>query len=102
MQPENDRCIKTVGGLCVQCRMEFALINGTCVDTFCEKETLFNNFYACTECKAGFNLNLQGVCSDDNCLRPLNGSCTKCNDDYVVGSTGLCVKSTLGCAKWIT
>lgn len=48
MQPENDRCIKTVGGLCVQCRMEFALINGTCVDTFCEKETLFNNFYACT------------------------------------------------------
>ncbi len=32
---DKDRCIKYSGSLCIACKVEYALVNGTCVDLLC-------------------------------------------------------------------
>jgi hypothetical protein len=100
MYADNERCKNFSNNLCIECKDNFALINGTCVDLLCENETLLNNIYTCTKCRPGYNLTSQGSCYDENCYVSFNGSCTRCADDYVIGQNGLCVKSTLGCSNW--
>ena len=64
---DKERCLKYSGNLCITCKTEYASVNGTCVDLLCERETLYNNYYACQKCKPGFNLTKEGLCYDENC-----------------------------------
>lgn len=97
---DKERCLKYYNGLCISCKIEYALVNGTCVDLLCQREILYNNFYACTQCKPGYNITSAGLCYDENCYQTANGSCTWCADSYIIGPYGLCVKNTLGCLNW--
>lgn len=62
---------------------------------------LANNMYVCTQCKSGYSLTTGGVCYDEYCFRSVAGICAKCIDDYMIGDLGLCVKSTVGCLRWV-
>lgn len=79
---------------CIICPNQYILVNGTCKDPNCN---LTDSNNKCIACNKYYLRSLNGYCYDPNCNIVVNGSCSQCNANFVLISSGVCEIVIIGC-----